>query len=166
MMAAREASPSDRFRTSTRTAGGRGSTAGALLFEAGLEGPDLLLQPLNADLQFEQLGAESHLVQPLLYTVEPLLHSLQARNQHVVLGFKPVHTLCESIEQRVHLVPETLLGLSDDPFNVGTQHALMERAEDLRESLHGRYRTPATATPRSQNLEGAGVLHKAFASAA
>jgi hypothetical protein len=36
-----------------------------LLFESSLEGPDLLLEPVHAGLQLDQLGPKRHLVEPL-----------------------------------------------------------------------------------------------------
>ena len=102
---------------------------GQLLLEAALESPDLLLQAINPGLQIDQLGAERHLVHPLLEPVHPLFEALQPCHDHLILGSEPVETLLDGVEVRKdlvepggHLAPEPLLRGRHDPLDVRNRY--------------------------------------------
>jgi hypothetical protein len=87
------------------------------------------LQTFHSDLQFQQLGPESHLVQSLLQPIQAFLHSLQPGHQHVVFRPHVVDLVAQGVEERVHLVPQPLLRASDDSLDIRDDDLAMEPRE-------------------------------------
>jgi hypothetical protein len=127
-----------------------------LVFETGLESPNLLLEIVHARLQLEQLGAKGHLVEARFDPVQPLFDAFQASYDHVVLGLELVEALVDGVEVAVDLVEpavdrvETHVHLGtqaiDQPLYVGQDDLPME----LREGLDQVFHVPILLQPQSQ----------------
>ena len=131
---------------------------GELRAETLFEDPDLTLEAVDPYLECGQLGLEVQFRQPLLNPVEPILDSLQAGYQHVVLGFEPIEALVDGVEVPVDVVEAGFEPLepANDTLDVRQDDLAVEPRQDRQEIFgHVSYPTPAPAPSGPQYGSGA-----------
>src|SRR4051794_27714077 len=84
--------------------------------EIGFEFGDALLERGDTLLQFQNLGANGHLVEFLVYGRQPRFDSLYCSFQCLAFAFEPIETLEHRVEIGEHLVAER--------YNAQVHHAL------------------------------------------
>jgi len=127
---------------------GSNEERGKSVFEPGFERPNLLLKGVDPALQLEELGPKGDLVQLRLHSVQALLHALEARHQHVVLGLEAIEPLVDCIEMAVDSVEPGVVPreMFRNARELGRNHLPVELGQNRqREWLvrHGSYPTAA-----------------------